>query len=76
VNNVPQKSASASTTAAKKTTTTTTAAKGKAVYHTVKKGDTLSAIAVRYGTSVTKLCQLNGIKSTTTLQIGRKLRVK
>lgn len=62
------------TTAAKKTTAP--AAKGKPVYHAVKKGDTLSAIAVRYGTSVSKICQLNGIKATTTLQIGRKLRVK
>ncbi|GAB4136507.1 MAG: hypothetical protein Fur0041_11020 [Bacteroidia bacterium] len=55
---------------------TSTAGKGAPAYHTVKKGDTLSAIAVKYGTTVTKICQLNGIKSTTTLQIGRKLRVK
>lgn len=55
---------------------TTTAAKSTATYYTIKKGDTLSAVAVRYGTSVTKLCQLNGIKSTSTLQIGQKLRVK
>lgn len=47
-----------------------------AQYHTVKSGDTLSKIASRYGTSVSKICSLNGIKSTTTLKIGRKLRVK
>lgn len=75
VNNVPQKTATTAQTTAKKTTTST-APKGGAVYYTVKKGDTLSAIAVKYGTSVQKICQLNGIKSTTTLQIGRKLRVK
>lgn len=51
-------------------------ASGGAQYHTVKSGDTLSKIAGKYGTSVSKLCSLNGIKSTTTLQIGRKLRVK
>lgn len=45
-------------------------------YHTVKKGDTLGAIARKYGTTVDKLCRLNGIKSTTILQIGQKIRVK
>lgn len=51
-------------------------AKPKTVYHTVRKGDTLSAIAKRYGTTVTKLCQLNKIKSTSKLKLGQKLRVK
>ncbi|MBR1630860.1 MAG: peptidoglycan DD-metalloendopeptidase family protein [Paludibacteraceae bacterium] len=50
--------------------------KGGAKYYTVKKGDTLGAIARRHGTTVTKLCQLNRIKSTKLLQIGQKLRVK
>ena len=45
-------------------------------YHSVKKGDTLGAIARKYGTTVNKLCSLNGIKSTTILQIGQKIRVK
>jgi murein DD-endopeptidase MepM/ murein hydrolase activator NlpD len=43
-------------------------------YHTVRRGDTLSAIASRYGTSITRLCQLNGIRTSTTLKIGQKLR--
>ena len=43
-------------------------------WHTIKKGDTLSGIAVKYHTSVNTLCRLNGIKPTTTLQIGRKTR--
>ncbi|MBN2747399.1 MAG: peptidoglycan DD-metalloendopeptidase family protein [Bacteroidales bacterium] len=47
-----------------------------ASYHYVKAGETLSAIARRYGTSVNKLCYLNGIKETKILQIGEKLRVK
>ena len=46
------------------------------VYYKVKSGDTLSKIAKRHGTTVSKLCQLNGIKQTKTLQIGQKLRVK
>lgn len=53
-----------------------TGSKGKKVYYTVKKGDTLGKIAKKYGTSVNKLCQLNGIRQNKTLQIGQKLRVK
>ena len=45
-------------------------------YYKVKQGDTLSGIAKKYRTSVKRLCQLNNIKETTILQIGRKLRVK
>ena len=43
-------------------------------YWTVRKGDTLGRIAYRTGVSVNKLCQLNGIKKTTVLRIGRKIR--
>lgn len=52
------------------------AAKPAAAYHRIKSGDTLGGIARRYGTTVNRLCQLNGIKSTTTLRIGRSLRVR
>lgn len=45
-------------------------------YYKVRKGDTLSSIARKYHTTVSKLCKLNKIKETTILQIGRKLRVK
>ncbi|MDB9152367.1 M23 family metallopeptidase [Parabacteroides distasonis] len=44
------------------------------VYHRIKSGDTLGAIAKRYGTSVSKLCELNGITKTTVLRLGRSLR--
>lgn len=54
----------------------TPTAPGEAVYYRVKKGDTLSAIAQRYKTTVSKLCQLNNIKSTALLQINQRLRVK
>lgn len=47
-----------------------------AVYHTVRKGDTLGAIARKYHTSVAALCRLNRIKETTLLQIGQRLRVR
>ena len=42
---------------------------------TVRKGETLSEIAARNGTSVKKLRQLNGIKGDK-INIGQKLRVK
>ena len=45
-------------------------------YHTVRRGDTLSAIARRYGTTVSRLCQLNGIRANSRLQIGKKIRYK
>jgi murein DD-endopeptidase MepM/ murein hydrolase activator NlpD len=45
-------------------------------YHTVRSGDTLGAIARKYGTTVTKLCNLNNIKSTSILRIGQRLRVQ
>ena len=45
-------------------------------YHKIKSGDTLGAIARRYGTTVNNICRLNGIKSTTVLRIGRTLRVR
>lgn len=44
-------------------------------YHTVRSGDTLSGIAKKYHTSVRQLCYLNGIKETTVLQVGKRLRV-
>lgn len=44
------------------------------VYHRIKSGDTLGAIARRYGTTVSKLCELNGITKTTVLRLGRSLR--
>ena len=44
------------------------------VYHRIKSGDTLGAIAKRYGTSVSKLCEMNGITKTTVLRLGRSLR--
>lgn len=44
-------------------------------YHTIKSGDTLSTIARKYKTSVKRICQLNGIKETKLLQLGKRLRV-
>jgi hypothetical protein len=45
-------------------------------YYKVRSGDTLSEIAARNNTTISKICQLNSIRPTTTLQIGKSLRVK
>jgi LysM repeat protein len=45
-------------------------------YYKVRPGDTLTEIAARNGTTVSHLCQLNGIKPTSVLQVGRSIRVK
>ena len=42
----------------------------------LRSGDTLSGIAKKYGTTVKKLCALNGIKESKILQIGQKIRVR
>lgn len=62
-----------STSSATKKPTSSIASKQ---YHYVKSGETLSHIARRYSTTVPKLCALNGLKSTSVLQIKQKLRVK
>ncbi len=49
--------------------------KNTKVYY-VRKGDTLSGIAKRYRTSVNKLCYYNGIKASSVLQIGQKIRIR
>lgn len=49
---------------------------GEAKYHRVKSGDTLGGIARRYGTSVARLCKLNGIRSNKVLQIGQRIRYR
>ncbi len=41
----------------------------------VKSGDTLSAIASRYGTTVAKLAQLNGISNPNLIQVGQVLKL-
>lgn len=50
--------------------------KGPGKSHTVKKGETLYAIARKYKTTVEKLVKLNRLKNKNTLQAGQKIRVK
>lgn len=43
--------------------------------HTVSAGETLSEIAERYGLSVQRLMELNGLKDADLLQVGQRLKV-
>lgn len=54
----------------------TSGSKSSSKYATVKKGESLSRIASRNNTTVAKLCKLNGIKSSSKLQPGQKLRIR
>ncbi len=45
------------------------------VYHRVKKGETLSVIALRYRTSVTKIVRANNIRRKHMIRAGKKLKI-
>lgn len=66
--------APANTAPSKQVATVKAQAQKKSSSHSVKKGDTLYSIAHKYGTTVDKLCKLNNIKSTATLQLGQVLK--
>lgn len=46
------------------------------IYHIVKYGETLSGIASEYGTTYSKIAQMNGIDNPNKIYVGQKLRVK
>lgn len=48
----------------------------KEVVYTVKRGDTLSAIAKKYGTTYQKIAADNGIKNPNLIRVGQKLTIK
>lgn len=48
----------------------------KIVYHTVQTGETLSSIAVKYGTTYQAIANMNGIANPNLIYAGAKLRVK
>jgi LysM repeat protein len=50
--------------------------KNKNVTYTVKKGDTLSNIANKYHTTVTKIAKDNNIKNPNIISVGQKLKIK
>lgn len=63
------------TSVSEKTTQAATASTTSLI-HKIVKGDTLGALAKKYGTSIQALCALNKITTKTLLQLGQKLKVK
>ncbi|WP_350346140.1 GH25 family lysozyme [Heyndrickxia faecalis] len=53
----------------------TTSSKVPAKTYTVKRGDTLSGVAKKYGTTVARLKSLNGIKNANLIYAGQKLKI-
>ena len=51
------------------------AAQTRDSFHKVRRGETLSAIAVRYRTSASELASLNGLRSRHRIRAGQKLRL-
>ena len=58
----------------KKPIASTSASRTKVTYHTVKKGQTLGHVANKYGVSLNKLKQWNGIKGTM-IRPGQKIKI-
>lgn len=48
----------------------------KPVYHTVKAGDTVGALAKKYGSSIKQIKTWNKLDSKYTIYVGKKIRVK
>lgn len=46
------------------------------IYYKVQQGDNLTSIAKKKGTTVSKICKLNGIKESNYIRVGQRLRVK
>ncbi|WP_460574859.1 peptidoglycan DD-metalloendopeptidase family protein [Hymenobacter coalescens] len=48
----------------------------RTVSHKIRSGDTLSEIADKYGVSQAQIRRLNGLSSSSTLRVGRTIRIK
>jgi hypothetical protein len=44
-------------------------------FHTVVRGDNLYEIAQKYGTTISKLCELNNIRRNSYLRVGQRIRL-
>ena len=51
-------------------------AASQAQYYIVRKGDTLGRIASKHGTTVAKICKMNGISAKKPIRVGQRLRVR
>ena len=65
----------AATTTSPTTITPQTPSKSSDTIYTVKSGDTLSAIAAKYGTTYQKLAEYNGISNPNNISVGQKIKI-
>ncbi|RRN68449.1 LysM peptidoglycan-binding domain-containing protein [Peribacillus simplex] len=56
--------------------TTTSTTNGTKKYHTVKAGDTVSALVKKYGSTTSQIKTWNSLKNINKIYVGQKLRVK
>lgn len=52
------------------------AAYSSVVWHKIRKGDTLTSIARKYGTTVNKIARMNNLSVRSVLRVGNRLRVR
>lgn len=45
-------------------------------FHSIERGDYMQKIATRYSTTVKELCDLNDMKKSSILRVGKKIRIK
>lgn len=64
------------TTVVTNTATTAPAATGGVRVHTVAAGETIIAIAARYGLNWRQLLQLNGLQADSIIQVGQQIRLE
>jgi membrane-bound lytic murein transglycosylase D len=53
----------------------TSSSSGRSNTYTVKKGDTLSELALSFGTTVNEIRRLNGLKSSSRIYVGQRLKL-
>lgn len=70
------KSYKSSSSSSSGSSSSSSSSSSSASYHTVKSGDSLYKIALKHGTTVDKLCKLNGIDKEDIIHIGDKIKLK
>ncbi|MBI2279182.1 MAG: peptidoglycan DD-metalloendopeptidase family protein [Bacteroidetes bacterium] len=45
-------------------------------FHTIERGDYMQKIAIRYGITIKDLCDLNDMKKSSILRVGKQIRIK
>ena len=49
---------------------------GKETYHSIKSGESLYMLSVRYKVPLDQILKLNGLSKNSTLSIGQKIRLR